>query len=61
MELNSESSFADNNSTAFREFASTLLHEVAHTRSEGASDLSKPFEDALTGLLGEVAESAICN
>ncbi|QLC32849.1 ATP-binding protein [Halarchaeum sp. CBA1220] len=42
-----------------RDFASTLLHEVAHPRSGGAPDLSKPFEDALTGLLGEVAESAI--
>jgi hypothetical protein len=44
-----------------RDFASTLLHEVAHPRSGGAPDLSKPFEDALTGLLGEVAESAISN
>lgn len=42
-----------------RDFAGTLLHEVAHPRSGGAPDLSKPFEDALTGLLGEVAESAI--
>lgn len=42
-----------------RDFASTLLHEVAHPRSGGAPDLSEPFEDALTGLLGEVAESAI--
>lgn len=42
-----------------RDFASTLLHEVAHARSGGAPDLSKPFEDALTELLGEVAESAI--
>jgi hypothetical protein len=39
-----------------RDFASTLLHEVAHPRSGGAPDLSKPFEDALTGLLGEVTE-----
>jgi hypothetical protein len=44
-----------------RDFASTLLHEVAHPRSGGAPDLSKPFEDALTGLLGEVTESAISN
>lgn len=42
-----------------RDFASTLLHEVAHPRSGGAPDLSKPFEDALTGLLGEIAKSAI--
>ncbi len=44
-----------------RDFASTLLHEVAHPRSGGAPDLSKPFEDALTSLIGEVAESAISN
>lgn len=44
-----------------REFASTLFHEVAHPKSGGASDLSKPFEDALTELLGEIAESAIDN
>lgn len=42
-----------------QDFAGTLLHEVAHPRSGGAPDLSKPFENALTGLLGEVAESAI--
>lgn len=42
-----------------QDFASTLLHEVAHPRSGGAPDLSKPFEDALTGLLGEIAKSAI--
>lgn len=40
-------------------FAGTLLHEVAHPRSGGASDLTRRFEDALTQLLGEVAESAI--
>jgi len=44
---------------SLRAFASTLLHEVAHPRSGGASDLTRRFEDALTGLLGEVAESAI--
>ncbi|ELY80051.1 ATP-binding protein [Natrinema gari] len=42
-----------------RTFASTLLHEVAHPKSGGASDLTRRFEDALTQLLGEVAESAI--
>jgi len=42
-----------------RAFASTLLHEVAHPKSGGASDLTRPFEHALTQLLGEVAESAI--
>lgn len=44
---------------SLRAFASTLLHEVAHPRSGGATDLTRRFEDALTGLLGEVAESAI--
>lgn len=44
---------------SLRTFASTLLHEVAHPRSGGASDLTRRFEDALTGLLGELAESAI--
>jgi hypothetical protein len=44
---------------SLRAFASTLLHEVAHPRSGGASDLTRRFEDALTGLLGEVAQSAI--
>ncbi len=42
-----------------RAFASTLLHEVAHPKSNGAPDLTRRFEDALTQLLGEVAESAI--
>jgi hypothetical protein len=42
-----------------RAFASTLLHEVAHPKSGGASDLTRRFEDALTQLLGEIAESAI--
>ena len=40
-------------------FAGTLLHEIAHPRSGGASDLTRRFEDALTQLLGEVAESAL--
>ena len=42
-----------------RASASTLLHEVAHPKSGGASDLTRRFEDALTQLLGEVGESAI--
>lgn len=41
------------------DFAATLLHEVAHPRSGGAPDLTRPFEQALTELLGEVATSAI--
>jgi len=42
-----------------RAFAGTLLHEVAHPKSGGASDLTRQFEHTLTELLGEVAESAI--
>jgi hypothetical protein len=37
------------------EFASVLLHEFAHALSNGASDLTREFEDALTRLLGKVA------
>jgi hypothetical protein len=37
------------------EFASVLLHEFAHALSNGASDLTQEFEDALTRLLGKVA------
>lgn len=37
------------------EFASVLLHEFAHALSNGASDLTREFEDALTQLLGKVA------
>lgn len=47
-----------------RTFAGTMLHEVTHLRSGGASDLTRGFEQALTELLGEVAEAAIndaCN
>lgn len=42
-----------------RAFASTLLHELAHPRSGGAEDLTRRFEDSLTAMMGEVAESAI--
>jgi hypothetical protein len=42
-----------------QEFAGTLLHEVAHPRSGGASDLTKRFEKALTRILGEVGVSAV--
>lgn len=44
---------------SMRSLASTLLHQVAHPRSGGHPDRSQPFEDELTTLLGEVAESAI--
>lgn len=43
------------------QFAGTLLHELAHPRSNGASDLTRPFETALTDLLGEVSVSALEN
>ena len=42
-----------------RTFASTLLHEIAHPKSGGHADLTREFEEALTQLLGEVAESAL--
>lgn len=41
------------------EFASVLLHEFAHAWSNGASDLTREFEDALTQLLGKVATSKL--
>jgi hypothetical protein len=37
-----------------QDFAGTLLHEIGHPWSGGASDLTRPFEDALTDILGEV-------
>lgn len=37
------------------EFASVLLHEFGHALSNGASDLTREFEAALTQLLGKVA------
>lgn len=37
------------------DFASVLLHELAHARTFGAADLSQEFEDELTKMLGEVA------
>lgn len=41
------------------EFAGVLLHEVGHARTDGAQDLTRAFEDALTELLGEVSSSAV--
>jgi hypothetical protein len=39
-------------------YAGTLLHEIAHAET-GTPDISAGFEDALTGELGEVAESSL--
>lgn len=41
------------------EFASVLLHEFGHALSNGASDLTREFEQALTQLLGKVAISRV--
>lgn len=40
-----------------RDYAATLLHEVAHARS-GAADITRAFEEALTELLGRVVDNA---
>ena len=39
--------------TSLYEFAGTLLHEIAHAQSM-APDVSKEFENSLTGLLGSI-------
>jgi len=39
-------------------FAGTLIHEIAHAES-GAGDVTRMFEDALTGALGTVATLAL--
>ncbi|MCJ7633691.1 ATP-binding protein, partial [Candidatus Bathyarchaeota archaeon] len=41
-----------------RDYAGTLLHEIAHARS-GTSDISREFEDHLTSLLGLMASSIL--
>jgi len=41
------------------DFAATLLHEVAHPKSGGASDQTRKFEKALSDLLGEIAISGL--
>jgi len=43
---------------SLKDFAGTLLHEIAHARS-GQSDVSRGFEQALTELLGQTAASAL--
>ncbi len=39
-------------------YAGTLLHEITHARS-GTFDVSRDFEDALTGTLGSIASRAL--
>jgi len=43
---------------SLRDYAGTLLHEAAHATSR-ASDLSRAFEDELTGSLGTIASKSI--
>jgi len=43
---------------SLKEYASTLLHEIAHARS-GTSDISREFEDELTSLLGLVSSNIV--
>ena len=43
---------------SLRDYAGTLLHEIAHARS-GTSDISREFEDQLTLLLGLMACSTL--
>jgi len=43
---------------SLKEYAATLLHEIAHARS-GTSDISREFEDELTSLLGLISSNAV--
>lgn len=43
---------------SLKEFAGTLLHEIAHAKS-GTNDISRAFEDELTGLLGLISSNVI--
>jgi hypothetical protein len=43
---------------SLREYAATLLHEIAHARS-GTSDVSREFEDELTSLLGLISSNVV--
>jgi len=43
---------------SLKEYASTLLHEIAHARS-GTNDISREFEDELTSLLGLVSSNVL--
>lgn len=43
---------------SLKEYAGTLLHEIAHARS-GSSDISREFEDELTLLLGLISSNVV--
>jgi hypothetical protein len=43
---------------SLEEYASTLLHEIAHAKS-GTSDISREFEDELTSLLGLISSNVL--
>jgi hypothetical protein len=43
---------------SLKDYAGTLLHEIAHARS-GGSDVTKIFEDGLTKLLGIISSNAL--
>ena len=43
---------------SLKEYAATLLHEIAHVRS-GTSDISREFEDELTSLLGLISSNVV--
>jgi hypothetical protein len=43
---------------SLKEYAATLLHEIAHARS-GTSDVSREFEDELTSLLGLISSNIL--
>jgi len=43
---------------SLREYAATLLHEIAHAQS-GTSDVSAEFENTLTSLLGLISSNAL--
>ena len=43
---------------SLKEFAGTLLHEIAHAKS-GTDDISREFEDELTALLGLISSNVI--
>jgi len=39
---------------SMREFAGTLLHEIAHAKT-GYADVTRDFENELTNMLGQIA------
>lgn len=43
---------------SLKEYAGTLLHEIAHARS-GTTDISREFEDELTSLLGLMSSNVV--